>query len=74
MCNDKFYIFISIAIFLALSYVLYNYNSIDEFDNYNIIDNYMYNHSKHINHYGHYDFIRSDLVHNTSSLNTKINN
>ena len=46
----------------------------DEFDNNNIIDNYIYNISKHKDHYGHYDFIRSDLIHNGLSLNTKITN
>lgn len=66
--------FLSIIIVLVFSYIIYNYLfNTDEFNN-NIIDNYIYNHSKHKNHYGHYDFIRSDLVHNALSLNTKINN
>jgi hypothetical protein len=66
--------FLSIIIVLVFSYIIYNINNMDEFGNNNIIYNYIYNISKHKDHYGHYDFIRSDLIHNGLSLNTKITN
>lgn len=63
---------IAILIIFLICYIL---SKSESFSNRNIIyfiDNIFLNHSLHHKHYGHYDYIRSDLNNNGNSLNSKI--